>query len=150
MHILIADDDAFYRALLEGFLKEWRFRVTAACNGGEAWEAIQRDRTIKLAILNWMMPVLDGYEICRRLTKAGREDIYTILVIGNRFKGEIVKALIPAANDYLTKPFGPRELKIRLRSAMGAMHVRQRQEEVIPLPPDQQLTPESAVRSGTC
>ncbi len=132
MHILIADDDGFYRGLLEEFLKEWQFQVTTARDGAEAMQAIRQDRTIRLAILNWMLPVLDGYEICRRLKNGRYGDIYTILVIGNRFKGEIMKAVTPAADDYLTKPFGPRELKIGICNAMGALHVGRRPEDAKP------------------
>jgi len=114
MHILIADDDPVYRNLLENLLRQWDFEVTSTSDGNEAWQAIQRDDTVKLAILDWMMPGMDGYEVCQKIGQG----IYTILITGTSLKGDIIKVLIAGADDYIIKPFEPLDLKIRLRVAM--------------------------------
>ena len=119
MRVLIADDDPVYRGLLEELLKQYDFDVVSVPNGLEAWEAIQHDETIKLVILDWMMPEMDGYEVCRRIREAGtRQDTYVILVTGSQLKDEIIKILVAGADDYIIKPFEPLDLKIHLRAAM--------------------------------
>ena len=148
MHILIADDDPIYRDCLEGLLKDWRFEVTTTCNGQEAWDAFQRDRGIQLAILDWMMPEIDGYELCQRLKQERDNDIYIILLTSSRLKEEIIKVLIAGADDYIIKPFEAMDLKIRLRTAMRILSL---EAEVAELrhPPGKQVkheVPDSAER----
>ncbi|MCK4601305.1 MAG: response regulator [Phycisphaerae bacterium] len=124
MHVLIADDDPVYRGLLEDLLGQWGYEVTSTCNGQQAWEAIQREGTIEIAILDWVMPEMDGYEICHRIKQdSDKQHIYTILVTGSRFKEEIIKVLVAGADDYIIKPFEPLDLKIHLRSAMRIVNL---------------------------
>lgn len=117
MHVLIADDDPVYRGLLEEFLQDWGFEITSVCDGSEAWEAIHSDPTIELAILDWVMPRMDGYEVCQKLKDEGGKHVYTILITGSRLKEDVIKVLIAGADDYIIKPFEATDLKIHLRNA---------------------------------
>jgi DNA-binding response OmpR family regulator len=118
MKILVADDDAVYRSLLERMLKQWDYEVVIASDGQEALEVLQGPAPPRLVILDWMMPQMDGFEVCRRIRQTHPEsDYYIILLTGSRQKEEIIKALVAGADDYLLKPFDPLDLKIRLRAA---------------------------------
>ena len=118
MRILIADDDPVYQTLLEDLLEQWGFDVVVTCDGNEAYEAIQRDGTIELAIIDWMMPEMDGYAVCRRIKQdSSTENLYIIMLTGNKLKGDIIKVLVAGADDYIIKPFEPLDLKIRIHAA---------------------------------
>src|SRR3989442_5491058 len=106
MRILIAEDDAVIRAILEAGLASWGHEVVACMNGTQAWEALQRDEAPRLALLDWMMPGMDGPQICKMLRQTpGTEAIYVILLTGRDRREDIVAGLDPGANDYVTKPF---------------------------------------------
>lgn len=118
MKILVADDDAVYRSLLERMLTQWDYEVVIACDGQEALEVLHGPSPPKLVILDWMMPQVDGFEVCLCIRQTNPEsDYYIILLTGSRQKEEIIKALVAGADDYLLKPFDPLDLKIRLRAA---------------------------------
>lgn len=115
MKILVADDDTTTRLLLEDFLAEWGFTVLTAQDGDEAWDLLENERNLQLAVLDWMMPGVDGLEICRRIK--GREEgryIYTLLLTGKGSRDDMVQALESGADDYLTKPVNADELRSRL------------------------------------
>src|SRR3954451_5024138 len=81
MRILIADDNNFYRRALQLTLEEWGYEVLAVADGESAWESLSGPKAPKLAILDWMMPGLDGPEVCRRLRALSRhEPTYVILL----------------------------------------------------------------------
>jgi len=116
MRILIAEDDATSRALLQAVLQKWGYEITSARDGDEAWTAIQHEDAPRLAILDWMMPGMDGVEICRKIRE--REDgepVYIILLTALADKQDIVTGLDAGADDYLTKPFDKDELHSRIR-----------------------------------
>jgi CheY-like chemotaxis protein len=117
MRALIADDDPVYRCLLEKLLTEWGYEVTAASDGTEAWEAIQTDKELKLAVLDWMMPGMDGYDVCRLARQEAGKDIYFILVTGSAAREDILRVLVAGADDYILKPFEAMDLQMRLRAA---------------------------------
>jgi len=131
MHVLIADDDPTYRSLLEEFLTEWGFQVTTAADGEQAWQAVQSDPTIRLAILDWVMPLMDGCEVCRRLKEdpAARR-VHVVLITGSRLKDEIIKVLVAGADDYVMKPFEAIDLKIRV---LNAVRIVQLEDDVAAL-----------------
>jgi two-component system cell cycle response regulator len=118
MQVLIAEDDPVTRRLLEASLGRWKYEVVAARDGREAWEILQRSDTPRLAILNWMMPGMDGVEICRELRKRSAEEayIYALLLTSKTRKAELLEGFEAGADDYLIKPFDPRELQARLRT----------------------------------
>jgi putative two-component system response regulator len=116
MRILIADDNNFYRQALEMTLRTWGYEVTAVANGEAAWEVLKADDAPKLAILDWMMPGLDGPEVCRRLRALYRhEPTYVILLTSRQGKDSTVEGLESGADDYVIKPFDRRELEARLK-----------------------------------
>ena len=116
MRILIADDNHFYRRALEMTLREWGYDVVTAADGLAAWAVLRRPDAPKLAILDWVMPGLDGPEVARRVRAAGHhEPTYVIILTSKDDKGSAVAALDSGADDYVTKPFDRDELRARLR-----------------------------------
>jgi len=117
MRILIAEDDAVSRRLLEAHLKRWGYEVIAAHNGSEAWQILNSPDAPRLAILDWMMPGLDGIELCRRVRQQGGEP-YTYIILLTALAGEenLCAGMDAGADDYLTKPLKVNELQVRLRA----------------------------------
>ena len=117
MKILVADDDAASRRALEVTLRKWDYEVTTAADGEQAWEILQAAEAPRLAILDWMMPGMDGVEVCRRLRRQSREPYsYILLLTARDDMQDVVQGLDSGADDYLTKPFDPEELRARLRT----------------------------------
>ena len=115
MKILIADDDLISNKMLEGVLHGWGHEVVVACDGTQAWKLLQEGPP-ELAILDWLMPGLDGAELCRRLrTGQTATPVYVILLTGKSGKADIVAGLRAGANDYITKPFDADELLARVQ-----------------------------------
>jgi DNA-binding response OmpR family regulator len=116
MSVLVADDDAVSARILEATLRHWGHEVVVARDGQAAWQVLQREDCPKLAILDWMMPGLEGPEVCRRsraLVKA--VPTYLILLTAKGHSGDIVAGLDSGADDYVTKPFDREELRSRIR-----------------------------------
>jgi CheY-like chemotaxis protein len=117
MKILIAEDDRVSRTLLQRKLTAWGYEVISCNNGAEAWQALHGAESPNLAILNWMMPGMDGVQLCREIRKQKRPDyIYIILLTARDRKRDIVEGIEAGADDYVTKPFNPHELKVRIRA----------------------------------
>jgi putative two-component system response regulator len=116
MKILIAEDNHFYRSALEITLREWGFDVIAVADGSAAWDVLKEPTAPKLAILDWMMPGMDGLEVCRRLRDLDKhEPTFVIVLTAKNGKENFLKALANGADDYVTKPFDREELRARLR-----------------------------------
>ncbi len=115
MRILIAEDDLTSRSLLAAVLKKAGHEVVETCDGEKAWEALQKPDAPRLAILDWMMPGMDGLDVLRRV-RALPSDLppYVLMLTAKMEKGEIIAGLDAGANDYLTKPFDPGELRARV------------------------------------
>ncbi len=127
MKILIADDDALSRRLLEKTLERAGYEVTAVENGRQAVEHLVRHDTPRLALLDWMMPEVDGPGVCREV-RARREHgyVYMVLLTSKESKEDIVTGLKSGADDYLTKPFDAEELKARLRTGRRILDLEDR------------------------
>jgi diguanylate cyclase (GGDEF)-like protein len=112
--VLVAEDDSVCRVILQTWLKTWGYRVVVAENGIKAWDILQQEHPPELLILDWVMPGIDGLELCRRLRQRP-QNAYILLVSTNDEKHEIVNGLDAGADDYLTKPLNSNELRARLR-----------------------------------
>lgn len=125
MRVLIAEDDAVSRRLLEVLLKRWGHEVVSCQDGQQAWEMLQQEDSPRLLVLDWMMPGLDGLEICKRL-RWQREDEYRYIILLTAREGQddIVTGLEAGADDYVTKPFDQSELRSRLRVGERILHLK--------------------------
>lgn len=116
MKILVAEDDRTTRHLLEHLLANWGYSVLSVADGTQAWDELQKTDAPPLAILDWMMPGLDGLEICRRVRAAGRSSpMYLLLLTARSEKENVVEGLEAGANDYLSKPYDVNELRARVQ-----------------------------------
>jgi phosphoserine phosphatase RsbU/P len=115
MDILIADDDCTSRLLLTSMLRKCGYAVHETVNGTEAWDLLQRPDAPRMAILDWMMPEMDGIEVCRRVrTLPTPHPPYIILLTARGAREDIVRGLKAGADDYLAKPYDAGELLARL------------------------------------
>jgi sigma-B regulation protein RsbU (phosphoserine phosphatase) len=116
MKILIAEDDLVSRRLLEATLRRWKYEVLVTEDGGAALAQLLGAEAPRLAILDWMMPELDGPEVCRRVrAHASAMPPYLVLLTAKDAKEDIVGGLDAGADDYMSKPFDKDELRARLR-----------------------------------
>lgn len=115
MRVLIAEDDAVSRHLLEATLGKWGYEVVVTTDGLQALEVLSRADAPSLAILDWMMPGLDGAQVCLKARElAGERLLYMILLTAKGRKEDIVEGLTAGADDYVIKPFDRSELKARI------------------------------------
>jgi sigma-B regulation protein RsbU (phosphoserine phosphatase) len=130
MRILIADDDAVTRKLLDATLRHHGWDVITTKDGNDAWRAFQELKgkdAPALAILDWMMPGMEGIELCRRLRATpGFESVYVILLTSRSDTMDLAKGLAAGANDYMAKPFDPQELDARVRVGQRMVMLQQR------------------------
>jgi diguanylate cyclase (GGDEF)-like protein len=114
--ILIAEDDPMFRRILQRWLESWGFSVLVANDGAQAWDILRSQDPPSMMILDWVMPGMDGLELCRR-TRASRcgPYQYILLVTARDRIPDVVRGLDAGADDYLTKPFDKNELHARLR-----------------------------------
>jgi len=119
MKVLIAEDEVISSRALEKSIKDWGYKTIITKNGKNAWEAIKKG-DIRLAILDWMMPGINGVELCHKIRQEIQEKkskyIYIILLTGKNQQGDIIAGLSAGADDYITKPFSFLELKVRLQN----------------------------------
>jgi two-component system, cell cycle response regulator len=114
--ILVAEDDPMFRRILKSWLETWKYRVTVTEDGDQAWKVLQQETQPELLILDWVMPGIDGAELCRRIrNRKGVAYQYILLVTARDNTEDVVTGLEAGADDYLTKPFDRSELRARLR-----------------------------------
>ncbi len=117
MRILIAEDDAVSRRLLEATLVKWGYEVIMTTDGLQALEILRHPDAPSLAILDWMMPGMDGAEVCLKArATAGDRLLYIVLLTAKGRKEDIVEGLTAGADDYVVKPFDRAELKARINA----------------------------------
>jgi two-component system cell cycle response regulator len=124
--VLVAEDDAMFRRILQKWLENWGYQVIVAEDGGKAWSILQQERPPELLILDWMMPEIEGVELCRRIRERQRPPYqYILLVTGKDDKEDLVRGLEAGADDYLTKPFEQNELRAHLLVAKRILKLQQ-------------------------
>jgi two-component system, cell cycle response regulator len=122
--VLIAEDNAVSRMLLEKLLLNWGYDVVQAYDGNQAWKSLQEDDSPRLVILDWMMPGMTGLDVCREVRKRiGRPYSYILLVTAREDKHDVIQGFEAGADDYLTKPFFPEELHARLRVGLRILEL---------------------------
>lgn len=113
--VLIAEDDTTTRTMLEKILSGWNYKIEIAKDGAEAWTKLQSGR-FTIAILDWLMPEIDGVSICRKIREANFDNyIYVILLTVMTKTEDVIFGLDAGADDYIKKPFETGELHSRLR-----------------------------------
>jgi len=125
MKVLVADDEAVSLRLIESSLKRWGYEVVTAADGIEALAILNGQERPQMAVLDWMMPGLSGVDLCRelRLHKSEGEYTYVIMLTAKRTKDDVIQGLEAGADDYLTKPFHPQELRVRLRTGRRILYL---------------------------
>lgn len=115
--ILIADDDAVSRKVLQAKLSRWGYEVETAADGDEAWAKLIAEDAPRMAVLDWMMPGMDGIDVTKRLRRF-REEPYTyvILLTGRTESADIVMGMEAGADDYVIKGAADAELEVRIRA----------------------------------
>jgi len=125
MKILIADDDAVTRCVLETKLREWGHEVEQAVNGQEALAALQQKDPPALAILDWIMPGVEGLEVCRQVRHWQQEQPpYLILLTVKGERADVITGLTGGADDYLAKPFDWGELRARVQVGVRILQLQ--------------------------
>ncbi len=128
MRILVAEDDPISRRLLVSFLQKWGHEVKEAVDGLEATLRLEGDDPPRLAVLDWMMPGLDGLEVLRRLRRseaeAGRSPVYVILLTAKGGRDSIAEGFKAGADDYILKPFDHDELRGRLSAGVRIVELQ--------------------------
>src|SRR5208283_5617256 len=116
MQALVVEDSAVFRKLIGDHLRSWGFGVILAECGSEAWRILQQSDSPKLVLLDWVLPDLDGIELCHRIRQAGSTGpyVYVILLTSNDARQNMLDAMQAGADDYLVKPFDEMQLKARL------------------------------------
>lgn len=114
MKLLIAEDDAFFRRLLQQVLDP-EYELSLVEDGIKAWRALQEVDGPRLAILDWVMPGMSGPQVCRKVREQGLAGRYLTILTAKNSAADILSGLRAGADDYVTKPFDPEELRARVR-----------------------------------
>lgn len=130
MRVLVAEDDPINRRLLEVALTEGGYEVSVCCDGLEAWRELEREDPPPMCILDWMMPGMDGVEVCRRVREQfSARPQYLILLTARGNREDIVSGLRAGADDYITKPFDRDELMARVQVGRRVIELQRKLAE---------------------
>lgn len=133
MKVLIAEDEPISCRALEKSIAGWGYETVTARNGKEAWDAVRKN-DIRIAVVDWMMPGMDGIELCQKIRQDFQEKkskyTYIILLTGRDQQGDIITGLTAGADDYITKPFSFLELKVRIQNGERIIKVENEQIEL--------------------
>lgn len=127
MRIMLVEDSAIERRQICLYLKEWNLDFIAIENGAEAWSCLQSPDAPNLVLLDWVLPGLDGIELCKKIRTLGANGIYiyTVMLTAKDKKRDLLTAMAAGADDYLAKPVDPSELKARVLVAKRILELQQ-------------------------
>jgi sigma-B regulation protein RsbU (phosphoserine phosphatase) len=127
MRILIAEDDRATARMLSSLIASWGFEVVTVADGESALEVFNRETRPQLVLLDWMLPTIDGLEICRRIRASGQgvPTSYIILLTSRNGPTDLVAGLEAGADEYLVKPIDPDELRARLNAGARIISLQQ-------------------------
>ncbi len=126
LKVLAAEDNPVIQTVLQTMLTWWGYQPVIARDGLEAWRILQSENAPRLALLDWMMPGIDGVELCRRLRASAREPYtYILLLTARTDSRDLVEGMEAGADDYLTKPFNAHELRARLRAGSRIIQLQE-------------------------
>jgi two-component system, cell cycle response regulator len=126
MKVLVADDEAVSQRLLEASLRKWGYDVVTAKDGLEALQILQQPDAPNLAVLDWMMPGLDGVQLCREIRRRQADRYtYVVLLTGKNTKIDVIEGLDSGADDYVIKPYDAQELQVRLRTGKRILYLQE-------------------------
>ncbi len=129
MQVLVAEDNPVIQSMLQNMLSRWGYEVLPVFDGEEALRRLAGPLGPRLAILDWMMPKLDGVEVCRRVRVLAREPYtYILLLTAKTDSRDLVQGMEAGADDYVVKPFKAHELRVRLRAGRRIVDL---QEELV-------------------
>jgi DNA-binding response OmpR family regulator len=124
MKLLIAEDDVFFRKLLQQTLGA-DYDVILAEDGTQAWATLQQEDAPQLAILDWVMPGMSGPQVCRKVRQCSSLDsMYLIILTAKNSAADVVSGLRAGADDYVTKPFSPEELRARVKIGKRILNLK--------------------------
>jgi two-component system cell cycle response regulator len=131
--VLIAEDNAVSAKILQKNINDWGYEVVLAKDGNEAWSSLQNEG-IKLAVLDWMMPEINGIQLCQKIREhdhQGKDHEYTyiILLTAKDEQKDLIKGFSAGADDYITKPFNHLELKARLKTGKRIIDLQRQLQE---------------------
>ncbi len=132
--VLIAEDNAVSAQILQENIKDWGYEVVLAMDGKQAWQALQ-DEEIGLAVLDWMMPKISGIKLCKKIRQIdyqnrNQEYTYIILLTAKDEQKDLIEGFSAGADDYITKPFNPLELKARLKTGKRLIDLQRQLQEL--------------------
>lgn len=131
MKVLIADDDRLTRLLVKDLVTSMGYEVLEAADGEQAWQVLE-EHSPGLVILDWVMPQMDGTELCKRLRSSNDDNYrYIIMLTGRNSKEDIIAGLNAGADDYITKPFIPQEFEMRLKVGKRILDLQQSLQDAL-------------------
>ena len=132
MKVLIAEDDTVSRRLLQATLERADYDVIATEDGVKAWEVLRQPDAPRLLVLDWMMPRMDGVQLCHKIREQKEFGyVYVVMLTARGQKGDVIAGLQAGADDYLTKPFDPQELRTRLEVGERILNLQSALEEKV-------------------
>ncbi len=127
LRVLLADDDRVATEILRRTIGRWRFELSSVSDGGKAWEHLSKAEGPTLAILDWMMPKMNGPEVCRRVRRERPlANIYLVLLTSLEGRNDVVAGLDAGADDYIVKPFDPDELHARIQVGVRVLELTEK------------------------
>jgi len=131
--VLIAEDNVVSATILQKSIGGWGYDVVVARDGEKAWKAY-KDKNVRLAVLDWMMPKINGLDLCKKIREndhnaENKQYTYVILLTAKDQQKDLIKGFSAGADDYITKPFNHHELKARLKTGKRIIDLQRQLEE---------------------